>query len=171
LNSAATTPAKRRAAPPESPRADRERAAASPRRSRQGGGLTAAATNFIGIGKNTYLAAASNRVQMGDTNISSARVQVAWTIVSDRNAKENIKPLDLGLAFICSLQPVAYNRIGSDDEELGLIAQDVEAALPRPLGLVSHDALGYGLRKDDLIAVLIKAVQELEARVVALEAK
>jgi hypothetical protein len=137
----------------------------------QAGGLTAAATNFIGIGKNTYLAAADNRVQMGDTNISSARVQVAWTIVSDRDAKENIKPLDLGLAFICSLQPVSYNRIGSDDEELGLIAQDVEAALPRPLGLVSHDAMGYGLRKDDLIAVLIKAVQELEARVVALEAK
>jgi len=137
----------------------------------QAGGLTAAATNFIGIGKNTYLAAANNRVQLGDTNINSARVQVAWTIVSDRDAKENIKPLDLGLAFICALQPVSYNRIGSDDEELGLIAQDVEAALPRPLGLVSHDAMGYGLRKDDLIAVLIKAVQELEARVVALEAK
>jgi hypothetical protein len=42
--------------------------------------------------------------------------------------------------------------------------------LPRPLGMLSVDVDDtYMLRKDDLIAVLVKAVQELTIRVKGLE--
>jgi hypothetical protein len=96
---------------------------------------------------------------------------VAWTATSDVRLKKDIADLDLGLPLVEALRPVSFKRIGGDDtEELGFIAQEVEAAIPRPLGMLSVDNLGtYGLRKDDLIAVLVKAVQELSARVTELE--
>lgn len=128
-------------------------------------------TNYTGLGWNTWSFAATNKVRAGDANVTAAHVQVAWTATSDARLKKDITDLDLGLALVKALRPVSFKRINGDDtEELGFIAQEVESALPRPLGLLSVDNLGtYGLRKDDLIAVLVKAVQELSARVEELE--
>jgi len=127
--------------------------------------------NYTGLGWNTYSFAADNKVRAGDGNVTAAHVQVAWTATSDVRLKKDIADLDLGLPLLEALRPVSFKRIGGDDtEELGFIAQEVEAAIPRPLGMLSVDNLGtYGLRKDDLIAVLVKAVQELSARVKELE--
>lgn len=52
---------------------------------------------------------------------------------------------------------------------LGLIAQDVEECLGgRDIAIVTKDENGYGLRYEELIAPLIKAVQELSAEVAEL---
>lgn len=129
--------------------------------------------NYTGLGWNTYSFAANNKVRAGDANVTAAHVQVAWTATSDARLKKDIVDLDLGLPLVQALRPVSFKRINGDEtEELGFIAQEVQAAIPRPLGLLSVDNQGtYGLRKDDLIAVLVKAVQELSARVEELEAK
>ena len=53
---------------------------------------------------------------------------------------------------------------------LGLIAQEVEECLGgRDLAIVTKDENGYGLRYEELIAPLIKAVQELSAEVAELK--
>lgn len=149
-------------------------------------------TNFVGIGYNTQFNADVNRVQMGNNSISTAVVQVAWTIASDSRFKTNVAPLPttLGLDYIKLLTPVAYDRLAEDGEsivelprrdasdvlssaskEVGLIAQDVEAVTPAGYSLVFHDETQdrYGIRYNDLIICLVKAVQELEARVASLE--
>lgn len=130
-------------------------------------------TNYTALGYNTHGFAENNRVRIGNSSVTSAHVQVAWTVTSDIRLKTDIKDLDLGTDFIKSLRPVSYKRIDSDDsEELGFIAQEVEKVLPRSLGMLSIDKQGtYGLRKDDLIAVLVKTVQELEQRITDLESK
>ena len=134
-----------------------------------GASSTATGSNAIAIGVSTT--AAANTIRMGNASITTANIQVAWTVTSDARAKEQVSDLDLGLEFAKALRPVSFKRIGSEQEELGFIAQEVEAALPRQLGLVQKDDEGvYGLRQNDLIAVLVKAVQELSARVEALEA-
>lgn len=52
---------------------------------------------------------------------------------------------------------------------LGLIAQEVEECLGgRDIAIVTKDGNGYGLRYEELIAPLIKAVQELSAEVAEL---
>lgn len=129
--------------------------------------------NYTGLGWNTYSFAADNKVRAGDANVTAAHVQVAWTATSDARLKKNIIDLDLGLDLVKALRPVSFKRINGDEtEELGFIAQEIEQAIPRPLGLLAVDTDGtYMLRKDDLIAVLVKAVQELSARVDQLEAK
>ena len=134
-----------------------------------GASSTATGSNAIAIGVSTT--AGANTIRMGNASITTANIQVGWTVTSDARAKEQVSDLDLGLEFAKSLRPVSYRRIGSTQEELGFIAQEVQSAAPRPLGLVQVDDQGvYGLRQNDLIAVLVKAVQELSARVEALEA-
>jgi len=127
--------------------------------------------NYTGLGYDTYSFAASNKVRAGNAAVTAAHVQVAWTATSDRRLKRDIADLDLGLALVNALRPVSFRRKnGNDTEELGFVAQEVQSALPRPLGMLSVDVDGtYMLRKDDLIAVLVKAVQELTARVKELE--
>ena len=102
---------------------------------------------------------------------------------SDANEKNTIQNSDLGLNFIQSLTPRSFkfnygsNSFTEDDELIhnpgvrthyGLIAQEVETALNGKdfAGLIiDADTGGYGLRYDEFISPLIKAVQELSAKV------
>lgn len=144
-----------------------------------GGGIISSSgvANFIGIGYGAGGSAADNRIQMGNSSVTNARVQVSWTIVSDQRAKTDITNLDLGTDFILSLTPKSYWRMDENgnavgDEEFGFLAQDIEATLgARAAGLLQYDEATdtYGLRKDDLLAPMVKMLQELHARITALE--
>jgi hypothetical protein len=95
---------------------------------------------------------------------------------SDLNSKNSILDSSLGLSFISSLRPVEYKWNGGTRLHQGLIAQEVKAVLDG-LGV---DFAGYidpgdgngfkGLRYQEFIAPLIKAIQELTLRVEDLEA-
>jgi hypothetical protein len=95
---------------------------------------------------------------------------------SDRNEKNTIVQSDLGLSFIDQLKPVSYKFNGKDKTHYGLIAQDLEEVLEKEgksldefAGIVKDKK--YGLNYSELISPLIKAVQELSAKVAALEAR
>jgi hypothetical protein len=95
-------------------------------------------------------------------------------ISSDRRLKSDIAPCDLGTDFLRQLQPVSFLRQsgGCVGRSYGLIAQEVEAALAgREVSLVTRHDDFYGLRYDELIAPLITGFQEVDQRVVALEAE
>jgi hypothetical protein len=104
-------------------------------------------------------------------------------ISSDFRLKENIKPISYGLNDVLRMNPVQYNLIGVPTTEvsLGLIAQEIKNIIPeivtvdysegkteRDTGLNQARHL-HSLRYGDLIPVLIKAIQELEAKVASLE--
>jgi hypothetical protein len=92
---------------------------------------------------------------------------------SDVRQKKNIQESDLGLDFINKLRPVSYNWKTGADQELhyGLIAQETEKVLMENRlqdlnhnsGIVDYDKKSdrYGIRYTELIAPIIKAVQEL----------
>jgi len=105
---------------------------------------------------------------------------------SDQNFKNTIATSDLGLDFINRLNPVSYKFNGKTRTHYGLIAQEIETVL----GAISKPATDfggfckdekdddgvdletplYGLRYIEFIAPIIKAIQELSAKVAALEA-
>ena len=105
---------------------------------------------------------------------------------SDRRTKENIVDVESMLEKINSLKVKTYNRIGDVDKghHIGLISQDVEEIFPH---LVTTDKAKDAVLDEDgdikeqateerkalykigLIFPLIKAVQELSAKVTALE--
>jgi len=120
-------------------------------------------------------------------------INTSTIVSSDRDAKNTITPSNLGLSFINSLNPVSYkynvggitytpNEDGSHTEtpvagnrvHYGLIAQEVKEALDEAGvedfgGWVNKEDNTQALRYEEFIAPLIKAVQELTARVKALE--
>jgi len=128
-------------------------------------------SNNIGIGffARVPSTTANNQVRIGDTYISYAGIQVAWSVTSDRRWKENILPSNLGLSFLSKLNPVSYTRINDESQktEYGLIAQELEEVLNeegiKNTGMITKTDEGfYELRYNDLLAPMIKAIQELK---------
>lgn len=130
--------------------------------------------------------ATDNQLNLGS---STKRWATIYTITgtintSDRNQKNTIKALDETKAvdFLMALNPVAYKfNIGkSGRTHYGMIAQDVENEMTA-LGMTSLDFAGfvktptdeggyiYGLRYEEFISPLIKAVQYLNNKVNSLQ--
>jgi hypothetical protein len=91
--------------------------------------------------------------------------------ISDINLKENITPATNKLEEVKQLEVKNFNFIGNDLKQIGLIAQDVEQIFP---GLVENIETPQGdavksVKYSVLVPILIKAIQELEARVATLE--
>lgn len=124
-------------------------------------------SNTIALGSGASVTA-SNTAQVGNGSITVIAGQVAWTATSDRRIKKDIHPSDLGLDFVNALKPVSYRlKNGNGRLDYGFIAQDVEQALDgRVTNMVVRDHDGekrYHLRIADLIAPLVKSIQELSA--------
>jgi len=137
-----------------------------------GSNITTGSNNIaIGYFAQVPTATADNQIRLGNTSITYAGIQVAWTVTSDRRYKENIQPLNLGLGFISKLNPVSYYRKADEKQrtEYGLIAQEVEQVLKecgveKPGMLTITDEGMYELRYNDLVAPMIKAIQELKEK-------
>ena len=139
----------------------------------------------IGYDAVTPLDAGDNQIRIGNTYITYAGIQVAWTTTSDKRWKSDIQNSNLGLNFISKLRPVSYYRNNDESKkiEYGFIAQELETALNNAgasnNGIISKDDEGmYGVRYNDLISPMVKAIQEqqemiktLEERIVQLENK
>ena len=131
--------------------------------------------NLIPIADNTY--------NMGINAIRWVKLYAASGSIgtSDKNEKNTIVESDLGLSFINKLKPVSYkwNNTNIDTAtHYGLIAQDIEEAIEsegktlQDFGAVEKPAnASMGLNYSEFISPLIKAIQELTAKVAALEAK
>ncbi len=112
---------------------------------------------------------ASYHVRIGDTSVSQIGGQVAWSNLSDARHKQDIRDLDLGLDFVMQLRPVSFTmRSGNGRTDMGFVAQDVETLLGddyNVLGIGGDADRTLSLRYTDLIAPLVKAVQEQQAQI------
>lgn len=141
-----------------------------------------------------YDGASFNGLQVnGDINYTGS-----LNNTSDRNLKENITPLRNALGVVMQLNPTSYNFRGngswnglplSTGTHYGLIAQEVETVLPAlvrdnvhtytessdevgPSGGESTLTMEYkSLNYTELIPFLIKAIQEQQAQIEALQAE
>jgi len=90
----------------------------------------------------------------------------AWTNASDISYKENIEDISYGLNTIKALQPRKYTVTCDGSTDIGFIAQEMEKIVPEVvIGKEGEKGITYG----NLTAVLVKGIQELEARVTTLE--
>jgi hypothetical protein len=133
-------------------------------------------TNCTGLGANSVVTG-SNQVQLGDSSTTTYAYGAVQNR-SDARDKTDVRDTLLGLAFVNSLHPVDFRwkyRERTDEGvrfHHGLIAQEVPAdfgGLQDHAVKGGHDVLSIGYT--ELIAPLIKAIQELTAKVAALEAK
>jgi len=128
---------------------------------------------------------ANNQVKIGNGQVTSIGGQVGWTSFSDARIKTNIKENVPGLEFINLLRPVTYHFNMAKENELlgikndgdkdantdiekidftGFLAQEVDKAAQK----INYDFSGVdksgdimGLRYNEFVVPLVKAVQEL----------
>ena len=88
------------------------------------------------------------------------------TGISDISLKENIRPLETGLAEVLALQPRRFDWKNGDGKNIaGFVAQEVELILPDLVEDYQYtdDEVKRGLKMGDMIPTLVKAIQELSA--------
>jgi hypothetical protein len=154
-------------------------------------------TNTISIGTLASTSTTNNHTVWGNASNSVLNcVYAAWTNVSDCRDKTDIQelPTNLGLNLIKKLRPVKFKwdhrdvyvmncgfeygqkdgTLKGEKDHYGLIAQELKNALDELN--VTFDALNYTQEQDayrltyeELIAPIIKSIQELEERVSNLE--
>jgi len=93
----------------------------------------------------------------------------APVVSSDRRLKDNIRNIKYGLDAIESLRPVQFLKHGK--ETLGFIAQEVHPVIPEVTRNVDKPETYAAMVYEELIPVLVKAVQELSNKVTILEEK
>ena len=154
-------------------------------------------TNQIGVSiggaarvrftSNQFGPEATNAIDLGQgtRRFQDIFLTVSPNVNSDRNVKNTIATSDLGLDFINKLNPVSYKYNEGTRIHYGLIAQEIETVL-NTISKSTTDFAGfckdevdedgnaitpiYGLRYTEFISPIIKAIQELSAKVAALEA-
>jgi hypothetical protein len=148
-----------------------------------GANITTGGNNTC-IGRVAYASSATvnNEITFGDSSITALRCQVtSITALSDARDKTNIQPLIPGLNFINRLNPVSFDWNMRDGGKVGIadtgfIAQDLQACqsltqefIPGLVYAENPNKLEAAYGK--LIPVLVKAIQELTARVAELEGR
>lgn len=138
-----------------------------------------AATATTANGLNT-----ANNYQVNSLGVGTASSAVAGEIraannvtayyASDARLKENVRPIADALGLLCQIRGVRYDwrqvyieQQGGEDgyfvrrEDVGVIAQEVDAVLPE---IVGENAQGHkAVRYERLTALLIEAVKELKS--------
>ena len=135
------------------------------------GGITLSAETGITLDSGTGDVSASRNVTVaGNLTVVGTVTSNGVINSSDARLKEAVTSVGVGLGLINDLNPVRYHRINNpeSDIEMGLMAQEVEATLAKHgLGnsgmVIKPDEKGYlYLRYNDLLAPMIKAIQELD---------
>lgn len=101
----------------------------------------------------------------------------AWTALSDETTKDIIEPITDAANKVSTLRAV-IGKYKTDEEGVRrsfLIAQDVQAVLPEAVSSIKKELdseeTALGLAYTDIIPLLVAAIQELNTRLEALEAK
>lgn len=91
-------------------------------------------------------------------------------IFSDERTKKNIDDYQHGLCVINKLRPVSYEYKWSEQKHIGFIAQEIRDVLPEIVVVdesSSHEYLKINI--NELIPVLVKAVQEQQLQILKLK--
>ena len=128
-------------------------------------------SNATAIGANAIVDA-SNKIRLGDANVTVIEGQVDFTFTSDKNKKENFQPVDGEevLRKLRGLTVTSWNYIGHDPTQFrhyGPMGQEFFAAF-------GHDGIGTigsptTITSADMAGVLMIAVQTLERHTAVLQ--
>jgi len=133
--------------------------------------------NYASSGSSTFMNMyLSGTQQFYVTNAGTIYTRGSTTIqaISDQSLKTNIVDIPYGLDTVVALKPRQFDWTEGNGDgktgKLGFIAQEVNAVLPQITDKFGDSDL-MTLGTTDLIPVLVKAIQELNAKVTALEAQ
>ena len=145
----------------------------------EGGSFGGNSSNWMRASSSSLMfnAAVQHVFEVGGSNRGTITGSSATGVFSDRDMKENIADIDIGLSEVLQLQPRKFKYKLGPRETYGFIAQEVETVVPLIVDETTvpepdPEANKTTLKTLDtipIIAALVKSVQELEARIKTLE--
>jgi hypothetical protein len=149
--------------------------------SNTGGGLVAYSTDMT---RYTQISTAVGGNPLYFSSTAVLNCSVAWTVSSDYRLKKNVEAIADALPLIMKLRPVTFNWLSNGRDliskepippdgrrHMGFIAHEVQGVLPDVVvgekDAVTEDGeiMPQGVTDTELIALLVRAVQELAERV------
>jgi len=104
-------------------------------------------------------------------NISVTTTATTYATSSDYRLKQNIEPMVGGLSKLSALAPKTFEFKAEPNVRVdGFIAHEVQAVVPQAVTGEKDGEDMQGLDMSKLVPVLVAAIQELSAKVAALEA-
>ncbi|MCD4811000.1 tail fiber domain-containing protein [bacterium] len=97
-----------------------------------------------------------------DNGVYIAQDATSWTSNSDIRLKENVDTIDNALESVLGMRGVRYNFIGTDNTEIGVIAQEVEGYFPE---IVDTNGEYWGVSYARIGAILIEAIKEQQIEI------
>lgn len=121
----------------------------------------------------TTPASSKIRVVAQTNGVELANGGTSWSSLSDIRQKTIIKPIDNALSIMKDYRTVIgrYNNDSEHVERSFLIAQDVQKTYPYAVTVEQDENNTLRLAYTELIPLLVKAIQELEAKIKILETK
>lgn len=96
----------------------------------------------------------------GDLTVTGKVRASKYSTVSDERLKKDIRKIDSPLEVLAGIEGVIFNWIEDNSRDVGLIAQDVERALPQAVQEIDDvKSVNY----NGVIGLLVEAVKELSA--------
>jgi len=114
-------------------------------------------------------------VGTGSRTVLASSTGVLSAPVSDSTVKENIQPLDYGIADIMKLKPISFEYIEEykdygEGKQIGNIAQDMAEVIPEAV-FTTPSTGKMGINYDQLNGIYIKALQELQEQIKELQSQ
>ena len=127
-------------------------------------GIPDSSTSFVFDNANDDLSSSKFSIDASG-NVTAAGDVTAY---SDLRVKENVKELTGSLDKVSKMRGVSYNKIGSNEASVGVIAQEVREVIPE---LVREDEDGMlSVAYGNITAVLIEAIKEQQQQIDELKA-
>jgi hypothetical protein len=121
----------------------------------------------------TTPASSTIRAVAGTNGVELANGGTSWTALSDIREKKIIRPIEDALTTMKDFRTVIgrYKTDSINVERAFLIAQDVQKTFPYAVTVAQDENKTLRLAYTELIPLMIKAIQELEAKIKILEDK
>lgn len=134
-----------------------------------------AEVNKLAVGQRSSESQVNGRVEIFNNRLNAAptivldgqtgRIAAAGGVVqtSDVRLKTNISPLAYGVDTIAQLEPVNFSWRDSDANQIGLLAQQVQAVIPEAVSVADDDT--HMIDFSALVPVLIQAVKTQQQQI------
>ena len=110
---------------------------------------------------------AADLVTASSINVGGSCFANAFVTLSDIQAKQNICSIDgFSAAQLQAIRPYRFHYTGSADEEIGLMAQELEAIYPECISI--NNGTKY-VKYNSVVALLLGTVRDLQQRITCLE--
>jgi hypothetical protein len=128
--------------------------------------LNITSTGHVGVGDTSP----EYRLELPNTADADGQGRAnAWKTYSSQRWKTNIRTIDHAMDKVAQLRGVYFDWQGQSKHDIGLIAEEVGRVVPEVVDYEANGTDATALAYDRLVALLVEAVKEQQARIDELE--